>query len=62
MAIKRTYDGTYCPECDEKLPHDLHTVHHCLIYVNGLPTPGKEHMKTVFEIISNGSNAKFKEG
>ena len=42
------YDGPYCPCCDSKIKKD-EIIHQCLIFVNGLPTAGKNHLKSTFE-------------
>ena len=42
------YDGPYCPCCDSKIKKD-EIIHQCLIFVNGLPTTGKNHLKSTFE-------------
>lgn len=37
-----------CPSCNDKIEEE--GVHHCMIWVNGLPSPGTNHMKRIYEI------------
>ena len=44
----RYYDGPYCTFCDSKIKSG-ELIHECLIFVNGLPTAGENHLKSTFE-------------
>ena len=43
------YDGSYCPCCMSKLKESDYNIHHCLIYINGLPAAGDNHLKSSFD-------------
>ena len=44
------FDGPYCPCCMSKInDYDDNMLHHCLVYINGLPAAGDNHLKSIFD-------------
>lgn len=40
------YDGPYCPCCMSKIK-SFEYIHHCLIFINGIPAAGENHLKEI---------------
>lgn len=47
MDKVKIYLGRFCPYCDTILKNDKHI---CVVFINGYPSTGKNHLKEPFEI------------
>lgn len=57
---KYLIDNNICKFCKFELEHNLNSVHQCLIFTNGIPNKGNNHMKKVFEILKEITNPEAK--